>query len=84
MQKAGHEGYAFLGAKEDFLPIRDQALAEVTKAYDAELKLPEDIRRSRPKPDPDMNARFPLEPYLQWLYGYDAIAVAKQHLAQLE
>ena len=83
MQRAGHEGYAFLGAKGDFTAIRDQALAEGTKLYDAELALPEDERRSWTKPEPDMNARFPLEPYLQWLYGYDAIAVAKEHLAQL-
>ena len=83
MQTAGHEGYSFLGAKEDFLPIRDEALAGATKAYDEELALPEDVRRSRPKSDPDMNARFPLEPYLQWLYGYDAIAVTRRHLSNL-
>ena len=83
MQTTGHEGYAFLGAKEDFLPIRDAALAEGTKAYDEELELPEDVRRSKPKPDPDMHARFPLEPCLQWLYTYDAIAVARRYLAQL-
>lgn len=83
MQTASHEGYMFLGASEDFLPIRDQALAEQTKIYDEELSLPEDVRRSKPKPEPDMNARFPTEPYLQWLYGYDAIAVAREHLAQL-
>ena len=84
MQTAGHEGYAFLGGKEEFLPIRDSALAEATKAYDEDLELPEEVRRSRPKSAPDMNARFPLEPYLQWLYGYDAIAVARQYLAQLK
>ena len=61
MQRGGHEGYAFLGAKGDFLPIRDAAVAEATKAYDGDLSLPEQVRRSRPKPEPDMNERFPLE-----------------------
>jgi hypothetical protein len=73
-----------LGAKGDFLPIRDAALAEATKAYDEDLALPEEVRRSRPKPEPDMNARFPMEPFLQWLYTYDATAVAKEYLAQLK
>ena len=81
MQTGGHEGYAFLGAKGDFIPIRDAALAEGTKMYDADLALPEEVRETRPKPEPDMNARFPTEPMLQWLYSYDATAVTKQYLA---
>jgi hypothetical protein len=61
MQRGGHEGYAFLGAKGDFLPIRDAAVAEATKAYDADVAVPEEVRRSRSKPGPDMSERFPLE-----------------------
>lgn len=84
MQRGGHEGYAFLGAKGDFVAVRDAAIAEATKAYDADLALPEEVRQSRAKPEPDMNERFPLEPMLQWLYSYDAAAVTKQYLAQTE
>lgn len=83
MQRGGHEGYAFLGAKGAFLPIRDAAVAEATRAYDEDLALPEEVRKSRPKPEPDMNERFPLEPFLQWLYTYDAAAVTKQYLRDL-
>ena len=83
MQEASREGAVFLGAYEDFIPIRDQAMAEQTKQYDIELALPEDVRRAKPKAKPDMHARFPTEPYLQWLYSYDAIAVTKEHLAKV-
>lgn len=31
----------------------------------------------------DMNARFGLEPYSQWLYGYDALAETRKHLGEL-
>jgi hypothetical protein len=61
MQRGGHEGYAFLGAKGDFLPIQDAAVAEATRAYDEDLALDEGVRRSRPKPERDMNEKFPLE-----------------------
>ena len=84
MQRAGHEGYDFLGAKDDFLPIRDAAVAEATKAYDEYLALPEEKRRKAAKPEPDMDGRFPLEPFLQWLYTYDATAVTKQYLSGLD
>ena len=84
MQTGGHEGYGFLGAKGDFVTVRNAALAEATKMYDADLALPEEVRRTRPKPEPDMNARFPAEPMLQWLYTYDAVAATKQYLAEIE
>lgn len=84
MQEASHEGFGFLGASEDFLPIRDQALADATKMYDELLALPEEERRSMPKATPDMKCRFPLEPYLQWLYGYDTIEATKNHLAHVQ
>lgn len=83
MQTASQEGYGFLGAKADFEPIRNAALAEGKRHDDAELALPEEERRKIPLPPKDMHARFPLPPYLQWLYGYDAIEVAKSHLATL-
>ena len=84
MQRGGHESYAVLGAKGDFLPVRDALFAEATKAYDEDLALPEAVRRSRPKPEPDMNAHFPMEPFLQWLYTYDATTVTKEYLARLK
>ncbi len=84
MQEACHEGVAFLGASsEDEVSARNQMLAGATKAYDADLSLPEEERRSRRKEKADMHARFPSEPYLQWLYGYDAIAATKEYLAQM-
>lgn len=58
-------------------------MAGATKAYDEDLALPDEVRRTRAKERPDMNAKFPSEPYLQWLYGYDAIAVAREYLAKL-
>jgi len=82
MQKASHEGYGFLGAQGDFQFIRDKALADATKMYDADLALPDGKRRTKPRTPPDMHARFPLEPYLQWLYGYDAVAATRKHLMQ--
>ena len=84
MQAGGHEGYGFLGAKGDFVAIRNAMLAEQTKMYDADLVVPEEVRRTRPKPEPDMNARFPGEPMLQWLYTYDAAAVTKKYLAEMQ
>ena len=83
MQEASHEGYDFLGAAGDFQPIRDQALADATNMYDAELALPKEERCKRPKMKPDMYGRFPLEPYLQWLYGYDTTADTKLYMSQL-
>ena len=83
MQKASQEGYLFLGAQEDFLPTRDKMIMEQSKQFDELLAEPEEVRRAKPSAEPDMNAMFPLEPYLVWLYGYDAIAVAKEYLAGL-
>ncbi|KAK5171736.1 uncharacterized protein LTR77_003372 [Saxophila tyrrhenica] len=83
MQIACHDAVELLDGKEDFIPVRKQMLAAATKAYDADLALSEAERRARPKEDADMQAKFPTEPYLQWLYGYDAIAIARGHLAKL-
>lgn len=83
MQTASHEGYGFLGAKGDFVKIRNAVLADAARHNDAELIIPEDERYARPKPARDMHARFPSEPYLQWLYRYDAIEEARSHLATL-
>ena len=84
MQIASHEGYDFLaGTDADFVPIRDKILADQTKVYDIELEIPEEERRARPKAEHDMNARFQTEPYLQWLYGYDSVAVTKEYLSRL-
>jgi hypothetical protein len=58
-------------------------MAAQTKADEEDLALPEEVRRARPKEQPDMHARFPLEPYIQWLYGYDAIADTREYLATL-
>lgn len=84
MQRGGHEGYAFLGANENFMPIRDAAFTEASKMYDEDLAVPDEVRRTRPKPEPDMNAAFPSEPMLQWLYTYDAVAVTREYMAELE
>lgn len=83
MQKASQEGYMFLGAKGDFVPVRDQMIAEQSKQFDELLAIPEEVRRAKPKAEPDMHCRFPMEPYLRWLYGYDAIPVARKYLAGL-
>ena len=83
MQEASREGYAFLGASEDFMPIRDEMVAKQTKAFDDELMLSEEVRRAKPKAEPEMNGRFPFEPYLQWLYGHDVIEDTRQYLAGL-
>lgn len=84
MQAACHEGVEFLQTKDpDVMVMRNKMMAAATKAYDEDLALPDEVRRTRAKETPDMNAKFPTEPYLQWLYGYDAIAVAKEYLDKL-
>lgn len=83
MQKAGHEGYTFLSASGDDAIVRNDALAAAKVFYDAELALPEEERMARQPVQPDMNCRFGLEPYIQWLYRYDAVAEAKESLNRL-
>lgn len=83
MQTASQEGYGFLGAGGEFEKIRDAAMAEAKQHSDAELALSEEERRKQPLAPSDMHARFPLPPYLQWLYGYDATNVTKTHLAMV-
>ena len=77
MQSLSPEGYSFLGAADDFLPIRNEALAEQTRLYDEELALPEDVRRQKAQPEPDMNAPYATKPVYQWLFRYDAIAATR-------
>ena len=47
-----------------------------------EYTRPLEERRAQPLPPADMNARFPSPPYLQWLYGYDALKGAHKYLAE--
>ena len=83
MQEASREAYDFLGAKGDFLPVRNAALKEGTKLFDAALEIAEEERRKAPKPEKSMHERFPLPGYVQWLWEYDAIEVAREYLATL-
>lgn len=81
MQTASHDGVGFLNAGGEMKEARDRHLAEVEKAWDVELQRPEEERRATAKSAPDMNAPFPSQPYLQWLYGTDVIAEARRYLA---
>ncbi|KAK4502673.1 hypothetical protein PRZ48_006099 [Zasmidium cellare] len=62
---------------------RESALKEGTKLFDAALEVPEEERKKAPKPEKDMHERFPLPGYVQWLWEYDAIEVAREYLATL-
>lgn len=84
MQRAAHDSYQFLGAKEDFIETRNKLTAEQAKYFDQEIAIPEEERRARPKAAPDMDARFPAEAFLQWLYAYDATAETKKYLSKME
>lgn len=83
MQTASHEGYTFLSAGGEDKIQRDNMLAAVKPYFDAELALSEEERLAKPPTPADMNCRFGMEPYSQWLYRYDAVHVTKQHLSQL-
>jgi hypothetical protein len=84
MQRASQESARnLLTAEGDAAKERDRVLGERTKAIEEELMLPEEERRARPKPEPDMNAPFPSPPYLQWLYASDVVADAREYLGSL-
>lgn len=84
MQAASYEAYGFLGGSDPaFLSIRDQSLKETTEYYGGYLALSEQERRSKAKVAPDMNGRFPLDPYRQSLHEHNATATTKDHFAQL-
>lgn len=84
MQIASREGYGFLGAKGDAVPMRNAALKAQTKAVEEQFALPEEILRAKANQHtPDMHARFPSTAYLMWLNRYDATQVAREHLAKL-
>ena len=78
MQLASHDGYGFLSAGGEGKEQRDAFLGALVKANEEELKLPVEERKKKPLPPADMNAPFPTPPYLQWLYGYDAIAETRR------
>ena len=80
MQKASHEGVGFLSAGGDLRKLRDARLAEQLKFDEIEFARPQEERSAQPFPLADVNARFPSPPYLQWLYGYDALAEAHKYL----
>lgn len=85
MQKASQEGYEFLGATADGMMVRNKFLEESNKITDAELALPDVAFKTmlNMREGADMHARFPLAAYRQWLYGYDAVAETRQHVANI-
>lgn len=84
MQRAGHEGYNFLSAGGEDAVARNKALAAAKVFYDSELALSEEERMARHPVPRDMHCRFALEPYLQWLYRYDAVAETEELLSKLQ
>lgn len=84
MQKASHEGYTFLSAGGEDAIVRNKALAAARIFYDSELALSEEERLTRQPVQGNMNCRFGLEPYFQWLYRYDAVAETKELLSKLD
>ncbi len=83
-QTASQEGdKALLNAPPKLIPMRDQAIAQQTKVYEEELLLSIEERRAKSLEAADMNARFPSEPYMQWLHRFDAIADTREYVKTL-
>ena len=54
---------------------RDKRARAITESHDQELqKIGREGLRAKPKPRPDINAKWPEAAALMWLHGYDAVA----------
>lgn len=83
MQTSAHESYTFLSASGQDKIDRDTMMVGATKFYDELLEKSEEERLAMPPAPPDPSLTFGQEPFMQWLYRYDAVADIQQHLSKL-
>lgn len=83
MQTAAHESVTFLSAAGEDKIQRDKLMAMATEWYQGELAKSDEERMAQPRVPADSSAGFGQEPFSQWLYGHDALAVIKEALSKL-
>lgn len=69
LQQLSRAQDGFLGASGDAAVHRNAMLKELDRQLWESLKIPEDERRSVPRPPVDPDAPYPA----QWMYGHDAV-----------
>lgn len=85
IQKAGHEGFDFLGSKNsDFIATRNEILAKGSEDFTQRLDALErgECPTKKSLRSPDVNARFPTEAFRQWLSGYDIVDATRAELQE--